>query len=147
MSVSYRVWLRFCQPGLKDTVSQGLQVIRYWTSFLPPSDTGGIHASVMELWVISWATKFLGFEGGSEKLNKIQSTHFILKLIWGNQYALCTSNWVHWKKCLKFVDSYEGYEVQWSCNKYWGQKMYFIDMKTQWSNQEAWISFLLGYLP
>lgn len=51
------------------------------------------------------------------------------------------------KKCLKFVDSYEGYEVQWSCNKYWGQKMYFIDMKTQWSNQEAWISFLLGYLP
>lgn len=32
------------------------------------------------------------------------------------------SNWVHWKKCLKFVDSYEGYEVQWSCNKYWGQK-------------------------
>lgn len=116
MSVSYLVWLMFCQPGLKDTLSQGLQAIRYWTSFLPPSDTGGIQDSVMELWVISSATKFLGLEGGSEKLNEIQSTHVkinLRKTICSMYFKLININWVHWKKCLKLVDSYEGYKAQW----------------------------------
>lgn len=134
MSVSYLVWLMFCRPGLKDTLSQGLQSIRYWTSFLPPSDTGGIQDSVMELWVISSATKFLGLEGGSEKLNEIQSTHVkinLRKIICPMYFKLIDIKWVHWKKLLKTCGLLAMRVIKLSG---WGQKMYFVDMKTQWSN-------------
>lgn len=57
----------FSQPGWKDTLSHGLQATLYWTSFLPPSDTGEIQDKVMELWVISSATKFRGLDGGSAR--------------------------------------------------------------------------------
>lgn len=46
-------------------------MIWYWIFFFLLFDIGGIYDSVMELWVIFIVIKFLGFEGGFEKLNKI----------------------------------------------------------------------------